>query len=55
MYNELKLIFGEKNIKILEYENLKKDPQDFFSKLSTILNIEYSETNNLANKHNLNV
>ena len=26
----------------------------FFSKLSTILNIEYSETNNLANKHNLN-
>jgi hypothetical protein len=50
----LKEIFGEKNIKILEYENFKEDPQDFFSKLSKILNIENSEINNLLYKHKLN-
>ena len=55
VYNELKEIFGEKNIKILEYENFKEDPQDFFSRLSEILKIENSEINNLLNKHKLNV
>jgi len=54
VYNELKEIFGEKNIKILEYENFKEDPQDFFSRLSEILKIENSEINNLLNKHKLN-
>tara|TARA_B100001059_G_scaffold236695_1_gene289141 strand:+ start:3159 stop:4136 length:978 start_codon:yes stop_codon:yes gene_type:complete len=54
IYNELKEIFGEKNIKILEYENFKEDPQDFFSRLSKILNIKNSEINNLLNKHKLN-
>jgi len=54
IYNELKEIFGEKNIKILEYENFKEDPQDFFSRLSKILKIENSEINNLLNKCKLN-
>lgn len=54
IYNELKEIFGEKNIKILEYENFKEDPNDFFSRLSKILKIENSEINNLLNKHKLN-
>ena len=54
IYNELKEIFGEKNIKILEYENFKEDPQDFFSRLSEILKIENSEINNLLNKCKLN-
>ena len=34
--------FGKKNIHILLYEEMKKDPDVFFKKLSTILNVDCS-------------
>ena len=51
---ELEEIFGKKNIKILEYENFKNNPDDFFFKLSEILEINNSEMKSLLNKSKIN-
>ena len=52
--DELKKILGKKNIEILEYENFKNDPQDFFLNLSKIFKIDSSETKMLSSRNKLN-
>ncbi len=53
IYDELKKIFGKENIEILEYEDFKNNPQDFFLNLSKILKINSSETKILSSKKEL--
>ena len=54
IFDELKKIFGKENIEILEYENFKNDPQDFFLNLSKIFKIDSSETKILSSRNKLN-